>query len=49
MLKVDNASVHFAAGDGRTVHALDRVSFTIPDRGFVVALGASGWRQIHPD
>nr|WP_316652239.1 ABC transporter ATP-binding protein [uncultured Gellertiella sp.] len=42
MLKVDNASVHFAAGDGRTVHALDRVSFTIPDRGFVVALGASG-------
>lgn len=26
----------------RTVHALARVSFDIPDRGFVVALGASG-------
>jgi taurine transport system ATP-binding protein len=42
MLKVDHASVHFAARDGRTVHALDRVSFDIPDEGFVVALGASG-------
>jgi taurine transport system ATP-binding protein len=42
MLKVDHASVFFAARDGRTVHALDRVSFDIPDQGFVVALGASG-------
>lgn len=42
MLKVDHASVFFAARDGRTVHALDRVSFDIPERGFVVALGASG-------
>jgi taurine transport system ATP-binding protein len=42
MLTVDNASVFFAARDGRTVHALDRVSLTIPDQGFVVALGASG-------
>ena len=42
MLRVDNASVFFAARDGRPVHALDRVSLDIPDRGFVVALGTSG-------
>ncbi|OAP38254.1 taurine transporter ATP-binding subunit [Sinorhizobium glycinis] len=42
MLKVDHASVFFAARDGRPVHALDRVSFEIPESGFVVALGASG-------
>ena len=42
MLKVERASVYFAARDGRTVHALDRVSLDIPDQGFVVALGASG-------
>lgn len=42
MLKVERASVYFKARDGRTVHALDRVSLDIPDRGFVVALGASG-------
>ena len=42
MLRVDNASVYFAARDGRPVHALDRVSLEIPDRGFVVALGTSG-------
>lgn len=42
MLQVDHASVFFAARDGRTVHALDRVSFNIPERGIVVALGASG-------
>ncbi|MBB6487258.1 taurine ABC transporter ATP-binding protein [Rhizobium lusitanum] len=42
MLQVDHASVFFAAWDGRTVHALDRVSFNIPERGIVVALGSSG-------
>ena len=42
MLKVDRVSIHFAGRDGRAVHALDRVSLDIPDRGFVVALGASG-------
>ena len=42
MLTVDQASVYFATRDGRTVQALDRVSFDIPDSGFVVALGASG-------
>ena len=42
MLRVDNASVFFAARDGRPVHALDRVSLEIPERGFVVALGTSG-------
>jgi len=42
MLRVDHASVFFAARDGRPVHALDRVSLTIPERGLVVALGASG-------
>ena len=42
MLKVDRVSIHFAGRDGRAVHALDRVSLEIPDRGFVVALGASG-------
>lgn len=42
MLKIDRASVYFKARDGRTVHALDRVSLDIPERGFVVALGASG-------
>ncbi len=42
MLKVDHASVFFRARDGRTIHALDRVSLDIPDNSFVVALGASG-------
>ena len=42
MLRVDNASVFFAARDGRAVQALDRVSLDIPQGGFVVALGASG-------
>jgi taurine transport system ATP-binding protein len=42
VLQVDNASVWFAARDGRPVHALDRVSLDIADRGFVVALGTSG-------
>jgi taurine transport system ATP-binding protein len=42
MLKVEHASVYFGARDGRAVHALDRVSLDIPDRSFVVALGASG-------
>ena len=42
MLKVDKASVYFAARDGRPVHALDRVSLDIADQAFVVALGASG-------
>ena len=42
MLRVDKASVYFAARDGRPVHALDRVSLDIPDGGFVVALGTSG-------
>ena len=41
-LRVDKASVYFAARDGRPVHALDRVSLDIPDGGFVVALGTSG-------
>lgn len=42
MLKVDHASVYFQTRDGRTVHALDRVSLAIPENSFVVALGASG-------
>jgi len=42
VLKVDKASVYFAARDGRPVHALDRVSLDIADQAFVVALGASG-------
>jgi taurine transport system ATP-binding protein len=42
MLRIEQASVFFKTDDGRTVHALDRVSLDIPDRGFVVALGASG-------
>ena len=42
MLRVENASVFFAARDGRAVHALDRVSLNIPNGGFVVALGTSG-------
>jgi len=42
VLRVDKASVYFAARDGRPVHALDNVSLEIPDRGFVVALGTSG-------
>jgi len=42
MLKVENASVFFAARDGRAVQALDRVSLEIPAGGFVVALGTSG-------
>jgi taurine transport system ATP-binding protein len=42
MLKVEHASVYFGARDGRTIHALDRVSLDIPDRSFVVALGTSG-------
>ena len=42
MLKVDNASVFFAARDGQAVQALDRVSLGIPNGGFVVVLGTSG-------
>jgi len=42
MLRVDKATVWFAARDGRPVHALDRVSLDIPERAFVVALGTSG-------
>jgi taurine transport system ATP-binding protein len=42
MLRLENASVFFAAQDGRAVHALDRVSLDIPDGGLVVALGTSG-------
>ncbi|NBW49008.1 MAG: ABC transporter ATP-binding protein [Betaproteobacteria bacterium] len=42
MLKVQNASVYFAARDGSPIHALDNVSLDIPDKGFVVALGTSG-------
>ena len=42
MLRVDNASVYFAARDGKPVHALDRVSLDIPERACVVALGTSG-------
>jgi taurine transport system ATP-binding protein len=42
MLRVDKASVYFAARDGRPVHALDRVSLDIPAGAFVVALGTSG-------
>ena len=42
MLKVDNASVFFAARNGQPVQALDRVSLDIPNGGFVVALGTSG-------
>lgn len=42
MLVVDKASVWFAGRDKRAVHALDQVSLTIPDAGFVVALGTSG-------
>ncbi|RBP09855.1 taurine transport system ATP-binding protein [Roseiarcus fermentans] len=42
MLRVDKASVWFAARDGKPVHALDRVSLDIADGAFVVALGTSG-------
>ncbi len=42
MLRVDKASVYFAARGGKPVHALDRVSLDIPDGAFVVALGTSG-------
>jgi taurine transport system ATP-binding protein len=42
VLRVDKASVYFAARGGRPVHALDSVSLDIPDGGLVVALGASG-------
>jgi taurine transport system ATP-binding protein len=42
MLSVENASVWFAGRGGKPVHALDRVSLTIPDGGFTVALGTSG-------
>jgi taurine transport system ATP-binding protein len=42
LLRVDDASVWFAARDRPPVHALDRVSLAIADGGFVVALGTSG-------
>ncbi len=42
MLKVDHASVYFKTRDGKTVHALDRVSLAIPENSLIVALGASG-------
>ncbi|MFZ4624573.1 MAG: taurine ABC transporter ATP-binding protein [Rhodoferax sp.] len=42
MLRIDQASVFFAARDGRAVQALDRVSLDIAEGSFVVALGTSG-------
>jgi taurine transport system ATP-binding protein len=42
MLKVEDASVFFAAQNGDAVHALDRVSLDIPNGAMVVALGTSG-------
>ncbi len=42
MLQIRNATVHFDATDGSSVHALDNVSFDIPPDSIVVALGASG-------
>lgn len=42
MLRIDQASVFFSGRDGRTIHALDRVSLDIPEGSFVVALGTSG-------
>ena len=42
MLQIQQASVFFAGGGGRLVHALDRVSVDIADKSIVVALGASG-------
>ncbi|TNM61839.1 taurine ABC transporter ATP-binding protein [Aliirhizobium smilacinae] len=42
MLKIERASVYFKTDQGRIVHALDQVSLDIPEKGFVVALGASG-------
>jgi taurine transport system ATP-binding protein len=42
MLKIQNASVYFAARGGAPVKALDRVSLDIPAGEIVVALGASG-------
>jgi taurine transport system ATP-binding protein len=42
MLRVDKATVYFAARDGKPLHALDRVSLDVPDGAFVVALGTSG-------
>jgi taurine transport system ATP-binding protein len=42
MLRIQQASVFFAARDGRAVQALERVSLDIPVGSFVVALGTSG-------
>ncbi|MBV5299302.1 MAG: ABC transporter ATP-binding protein [Rhodoferax sp.] len=42
MLRINQASVYFAARDGRAVQALDRVSLDIAEGSFVVALGTSG-------
>lgn len=42
MLTVNQASVYFETHREPCVHAIDRVSLEIPEKGFVVALGASG-------
>ena len=42
LLRIEKASVHFAARDGRPVHALDNVSLDIANGALVVALGKSG-------
>lgn len=42
MLQVNNASVFFKQSQGQILQALNHVSFCIPDKGFVVALGSSG-------
>ncbi|MFC3059708.1 taurine ABC transporter ATP-binding protein [Paenirhodobacter populi] len=42
MLSIRNASVVFDAADGSRVNALENVSFDIPPKSIVVALGASG-------
>jgi taurine transport system ATP-binding protein len=41
-LDIRHLSVHYAAGGGRSVHALSDVNLTIDPGDFVVALGASG-------
>ena len=42
MLRVDKASAYFSARDGRTVHALDRVSLTIDEGAIAAIVGANG-------
>lgn len=41
LLEIEDLHLHYLGGPGRTVHAVDGISFALRERG--TALGAGGW------